>query len=105
VFGCVVAAAWIWGGAAFLLGLILGPPGVPLRTWLGPLSTTLMLTVMWLNMVVPAYDLARLAPRQVKWGRATIVTLAIIAFFLPVAVMGDAYCAPPWGSNVSALRR
>jgi hypothetical protein len=105
VFGCVVAAAWIWGGAAFLLGLILGPPGVPLPAWLMPLSTTLLLTTLWLSMVVPAYDPARPAPPRLKLMRVMIVTLAIIAFLVPVAVIGDAYSAPPWGSNVSAPTR
>jgi hypothetical protein len=105
VLGFVVAAVWIWMSAAFCLGLALGSPGVPLRAWASPLSMTLMLTVAWLNMVVPTYDPSRLTQWQRKWNRVLIVVVAIVGFILPVAVIGDAYCAPPWGSNVSAPLR
>jgi hypothetical protein len=66
VFGLLVIASWVWGGAAFCLGLLLGPAVVLNSEWLTVLIITLVLTLGWLSVAISSFDLSKLTPKQLK---------------------------------------
>jgi hypothetical protein len=66
VLGLLVIASWLWGGAAFCVGLLLGPAVALNFLWLTMLGGMLVLTSGWLSVVFPTSDLSKLSPKQLK---------------------------------------
>src|SRR5436190_11028171 len=62
VFGLLVIASWVWGGAAFCLGLLLGPVVALSSEWFMWLIILCLLTTGWLSVATLSFDLSKLTP-------------------------------------------
>jgi hypothetical protein len=104
VLGLAVIASWVWGGAAFCLGLLLGPTVALNSLWLTVLNISLGLTLGWLSVANSSFDLSKLTAKQLTTYKMMALVLVIGAFLCPISMVADSYFAPPWGSNVLAGR-